>query len=147
MKNNFKLKLLLSLISEVNDLAKSLQDSYKDEYRKELIKKIQAKRNNNKQLDYLNNNTCAQDTRCSGMDELRWIPDCGTRHLSWIMASECCSSGLVFQTSRSRLDSMPQRASPAISADVQSATCDNLKHRDEPQHTRFYIRARFSSGD
>ena len=48
MKNNFKLKLLLSLISEVNDLAKSLQDSYKDEYRNELIKKIQAKRDNNK---------------------------------------------------------------------------------------------------
>ena len=52
MKNNFKLKLLLSLISEVNDLAKSLQDSYKDEYRKELIKKIQANRDNNKQLDW-----------------------------------------------------------------------------------------------
>ena len=48
MKNNFKLKLLLSLIGEVNELAKSLQDSYKDEYRKEVIKKIQAKRNNNK---------------------------------------------------------------------------------------------------
>ena len=48
MKNNFKLKLLLSLIGEVNELAKSLQDSYKGEYRKELIKKIQAKRDNNK---------------------------------------------------------------------------------------------------